>query len=47
MAESNGIGVMPYSMKSAGGPVVVDAHLYGAIGALIVAVPLALCRKSL
>src|SRR4030095_8383905 len=39
------IGVMPYSMKSAGGPVVVDAHLYGAIGALIVAVPLALRRK--
>jgi rhomboid family GlyGly-CTERM serine protease len=41
------IGVMPYSMKSAGGPVVVDAHLYGAIGALIVAVPLALRRKPL
>lgn len=41
------IGVMPYSLKSAGGPVVVDAHLYGAIGALLVIAPLAWLRKPL
>ena len=41
------IGVMPYSAKSAGGPVVVDAHLYGAIGALIITAPLAWLRKPL
>ena len=38
---------MPYSLKSAGGPVVVDAHLYGAVGALIVTASLALLRKPL
>jgi rhomboid family GlyGly-CTERM serine protease len=41
------VGVMPYSLKSAGGPVVVDAHLYGAVGALIVTASLALLRKPL
>jgi rhomboid family GlyGly-CTERM serine protease len=41
------VGVMPYSATSAGGPVVVDAHLYGAIGALIVVVALTLVRKPL
>jgi len=40
-------GVMPFSAKSAGGPVVVDAHLYGAIGALIVVAGLTLARKPL
>ena len=47
LAYEQFIGVMPYSASSAGGPVVVDAHLYGAIGALIVAVPLALRREPL
>jgi rhomboid family GlyGly-CTERM serine protease len=41
------VGVMPYSLNSTGGPVVVDAHLYGAIGALIVTASLALLRKPL
>src|SRR5262245_10230991 len=31
------VGAMPYSADSAGGPVVVDAHLYGSIGALLAA----------
>lgn len=30
-------GAMPYSADSAGGPVVVDAHLYGSAGALVAA----------
>jgi rhomboid family GlyGly-CTERM serine protease len=47
LAYEQFIGVMPYSMKSAGGPVVVDAHLYGTIGALIVAAPMAIYRKPL
>jgi rhomboid family GlyGly-CTERM serine protease len=29
------VGTMPYSLDSAGGPVVVDAHLYGVLGAII------------
>jgi rhomboid family GlyGly-CTERM serine protease len=29
------IGTMPYSLDSADGPVVVDAHLYGVLGAVI------------
>jgi rhomboid family GlyGly-CTERM serine protease len=29
------VGTMPYSLDSAGGPVVVDAHLYGVLGAVI------------
>ncbi|HZF26985.1 MAG TPA: rhombosortase [Steroidobacteraceae bacterium] len=41
------LGVMPFSAKSAGGPVVVDAHLYGAIGALVVLAGLTLLRKPL
>lgn len=28
------VGTMPYSLDSAGGPVVVDAHLYGVLGAV-------------
>jgi rhomboid family GlyGly-CTERM serine protease len=31
------VGAMPYSADSAGGPVVVDAHLYGSAGALLAA----------
>lgn len=30
-------GAMPYTADSAGGPVVVDAHLYGSAGALLAA----------
>lgn len=33
-------GPLPGSAESAGGPVVVDAHLYGAVGGLIAAIPL-------
>lgn len=40
-------GVMPYTAHTAGGPVVVDAHLYGAIGALIVVAALMFARKPL
>jgi rhomboid family GlyGly-CTERM serine protease len=40
-------GAMPYSMDSAGGPVVVDAHLYGAVGALLAAVFLRPRREPL
>jgi rhomboid family GlyGly-CTERM serine protease len=29
------VGTMPYSLDSADGPVVVDAHLYGVLGAVI------------
>ncbi len=32
------VGPMPFSESSAGGPVVVDAHLYGAIGGVLGAV---------
>jgi rhomboid family GlyGly-CTERM serine protease len=34
------VGTMPYSLDSAGGPVVVDAHLYGALGAALVVLAL-------
>ncbi len=47
LAYEQVIGVMPYSLRSAGGPVVVDAHLYGAIGALLVTAPLTWLRKPL
>lgn len=39
-------GAMPYS-RDAGGAVVVDAHLYGALGALLVALCLRMRRQSL
>jgi len=29
------VGTMPYSLESANGPVVVDAHLYGTLGAVV------------
>ena len=38
-------GVMPFSANTAGGPVVVDAHLYGAVGAVLVVAALMLRRK--
>ncbi len=47
LAYEQAVGVMPYSAKSAGGPVVVDAHLYGAIGALFAVAALTLRRKPL
>jgi len=40
-------GAMPYSADSAGGPVVVDAHLYGALGALLAALFLPPRRQPL
>lgn len=40
-------GGMPYSADSAGGPVVVDAHLYGSIGALLAALFLPARRQPL
>lgn len=39
------VGPMPGSEESAGGPVIVDSHLYGAIGGLISAALLDLIRK--
>ncbi|MCI0437358.1 MAG: rhombosortase [Gemmatimonadetes bacterium] len=36
LAYEQFVGTMPYSLDSAGGPVVVDAHLYGVLGAVIV-----------
>jgi rhomboid family GlyGly-CTERM serine protease len=38
-------GAMPYSTDSAGGPVVVDAHLYGALGAALAALWLPMRRE--
>lgn len=29
------VGTMPYSLEAANGPVVVDAHLYGTLGAVV------------
>ncbi len=34
------VGTMPYSLDSSGGPVVVDAHLYGVLGAVVAVVAL-------
>jgi rhomboid family GlyGly-CTERM serine protease len=39
-------GPIPFTQASAGGPVVVAAHLYGAAGGLIVAAPALLRRRS-
>lgn len=33
-------GALPFTAEAAGGPVVVDAHLYGGLGGLFVAVPM-------
>lgn len=33
-------GALPFTAEAAGGPVVVDAHLYGGLGGLLAAVPL-------
>jgi rhomboid family GlyGly-CTERM serine protease len=41
------IGTMPYSLESANGPVVVDAHLYGTVGAALTALALGLRRQRL
>jgi rhomboid family GlyGly-CTERM serine protease len=41
------VGVMPYSLESASGPVVVDAHLYGALGAVAAALTLGPVRQRL
>lgn len=41
------MGAMPYSADSAGGPVVVDAHLYGSLGALLAALFLPTRREPL
>ena len=40
-------GAMPYSLDSAGGPVVVDAHLYGALGAAAAVLALRLRHQPL
>lgn len=39
-------GPLPGSEISAGGPVVVDAHLFGALGGLVAGVPMRLLRRS-
>ncbi len=39
-------GALPMTAKSAGGPVVVDAHLYGALGGLAAALAISLWRRS-
>lgn len=41
------VGTMPYSLESASGPVVVDAHLYGTLGAVAAALALGLRRQRL
>jgi rhomboid family GlyGly-CTERM serine protease len=41
------VGTMPYSLDSAGGPVVVDAHLYGVLGAVVAVLALRWRRQPL
>ncbi|HEX7031109.1 MAG TPA: rhombosortase [Gammaproteobacteria bacterium] len=38
-------GALPFTAEAAGGPVVVDAHLYGAIGGLVAGLLLALRER--
>ncbi|HEX7047497.1 MAG TPA: rhombosortase [Gammaproteobacteria bacterium] len=38
-------GALPFTAEAAGGPVVVDAHLYGAIGGLLAGILLALRER--
>ncbi|CAN5156370.1 hypothetical protein BH24PSE2_BH24PSE2_17250 [soil metagenome] len=38
-------GPLPFTESSAGGPVVVDAHLYGAIGGVVAAAAFAVCDR--
>ena len=40
-------GALPFTAEAAGGPVIVDAHLYGGLGGLLAAVPVWLRRRSL
>lgn len=47
LAYEQFVGAIPYSVEAAGGAVVVDAHLYGAVGAAVAVIGLRLRRQSL
>jgi rhomboid family GlyGly-CTERM serine protease len=41
------VGTMPYSLESVSGPVVVDSHLYGSLGAVITVLALGSRRQRI
>ncbi len=47
LAYEQFVGTMPYSLDSASGPVVVDAHLYGTLGAVLAVLALRPRRQPL